>query len=100
MTALFASAIASVSIAAEPVTRIDVKGMHCVMCAKKISTKLQAIPGVASAVADFKSGSVMVTTKPTVALSPRYLWETVESTGYRPVRLSGPAGTFDAKPKK
>ena len=90
----------TIAFAAEPITRIDVKGMHCVMCAKKISTKVQTMPGIASAVADSKTGVVTVTTKPNASVSPKSLWEVIEAAGYKPVRLAGPSGTFEAKPKK
>ena len=91
---------ASFAWAAEPVTRIEVKGMHCVMCGKKISAKVQAVPGVAAATADPKTGIVTVTNKQGAAISPKTLWETVEAAGYKPVKLAGPAGSFDTKPKK
>jgi len=98
--ALLASLTPAVGFSAEPLTRIDVTGMHCVMCAKKISTKMQAVPGVANAVADPKTGIVIVTAKPSNTVSPKSLWEGVELAGYKPVRLAGPAGTFDSKPRK
>ena len=98
--ALLASLTPAVGFSAEPVTRIDVTGMHCVMCAKKISTKVQAIPGVASAVADPKTGIVLVTPKPSNTVSPKSLWEVVESAGYKPVRLAVPGGTYETKPRK
>lgn len=87
-------------LAAEPLTQVSVDGMHCPACAKKIATKIQMLPTVATALADAKSGLVSVTPKPEAKLSPRSLWETVEAAGYKPVKLVGPAGTFTTKPKQ
>ena len=100
IAALLYCGAATFSWAAEPATRIDVKGMHCVMCGKKISTKVQSLPGVAAAVIDVKAGTLTVTGKTGAAISPKTLWETVEAAGYKPTKLVGPAGNFDAKPKK
>lgn len=86
--------------AAEPMTQVSVAGMHCPACAKKIAGKVQAMPGIAVASADAKSGLVSITPKPQVKMSPKSLWETIEVAGYKPVKLVGPNGTFTEKPKE
>ena len=85
--------------AAEPVYRLDVKGMHCAGCAAKLTGKIKAIKGVGSAEADPVKGLLVVTPKAAIKLSPKALWETVETAGYNPAKLVCPAGTFTSKPK-
>ena len=100
-------AIASASLfgantahAADPApTSISVQGMHCVVCASKVSSNLQAVVGVQKAEVDAEKAVAVVTAKPSEVLSPRALWEAVEKAGYKPTRLVGPSGTFVGKPK-
>lgn len=85
--------------AAEPVpTTITVERM-CEGCAKKITAKLQGMPGVAAVRTNVPAKIVMVLPRQQTVLSPRSLWEAVENSGEHPVRLEGPSGTFTAKPK-
>lgn len=81
------------------VTTIEVDGMHCAACAKKITSQVQTVSGVAAAKADAKTGVVTVSPKSNMALSPKGLWEAVEKSGYTPTKIVGPAGTFTKKPK-
>lgn len=81
------------------VTTIAVDGMHCAACAKKITSQVQAVNGVAAAKADAKTGVVTVSAKPNMAPSPKGLWEAVEKSGYTPTKIVGPAGTFTKKPR-
>lgn len=78
---------------------LTVEGMHCGGCAKKICSKLQTITGVESASADVKAGLIFVTPKASAAPSPRGMWEAVEKAGYKTVKLEGPSGSFNEKPK-
>ena len=80
-------------------TTITVDGMHCGACAKKITTRLQSVGGVAAATADPKEGLVVVSAKPKQSPSPKALWEAVEKAGYTPTKLVGPVGTFTKKPR-
>lgn len=82
-----------------PATTITIQGMHCAGCAKRIETKLQAVAGVASAQVNAETGIAVVTPAPRQQPSPRVLWETVATAGYKPLKLQGPAGTFTSKPK-
>ena len=80
-------------------TTIFVKGIHCPFCASKLSKKLKAIPGIASAKVDAKKGTAIMTPKDAAKLpSPRAQWEAVEKAGYKPVKMTGPFGTFRKKP--
>jgi copper chaperone len=94
---LFASNTASA--ADPPPTTISVQGMHCVVCASKVSSNLQAVVGVQKAEVDAEKAVAVVTAKSREVLSPRALWEAVEKAGYKPTRLVGPSGTFVGKPK-
>jgi copper chaperone CopZ len=87
-------------VAAEPqTTAVYVDDMHCPACAKKIVTKLQTVEGVASVNADVGAGQAIVTPNGKAKLSPRALWEAVETAGYTPTKLVGPSGAFTEKPK-
>jgi len=79
-------------------TAIATKKM-CPVCAKKIVAKLQQVDGVAKAQADVQSKTFVVVPASGRVLSPRALWETVEKNGEQPVRLAGPSGTFNEKPR-
>lgn len=85
--------------AAELATTINVQGMHCVSCARKIAGHLQAVPEAGPVAVDVATGKVTVPPRSQAAPSPRSLWEAVERAGYKPVQLIGPYGTFNAKPK-
>ena len=82
-----------------PTVTINVDGMHCAGCAKKVESKLKAISGVNAVKIDVTTGVVVVSPQPKKQLSPRVLWETVEKAGYQPTKIAGPAGVFKAKPK-
>ena len=71
----------------------------CPVCAKKITEAFRKIDGVTDSRADVETKTFVVFPVVGRALSPRELWETVERGGEQPIRLSGPSGSFDAKPK-
>lgn len=84
--------------AKNPKTTVTTKKM-CPVCAKKIVAALLQMEGVANASPDVKSKAFIVVPVPGRVLSPRALWETVEKGGEQPIRLAGPNGTFDKKPR-
>jgi len=90
---------AAVAADSKAETVITIEGMHCAGCAKKVARKLEAVKHVASVKVDAKTGlaTVIPATKETV--SPKLLWEAVETAGYKPTKLAGPSGTFTKKPK-
>jgi copper chaperone CopZ len=90
---------ATVYAADPPPTTITVPGMCCAGCAKKIAKKLVQVVGVEKAEPDLATKSVKVTPRPRMVLSPKALWEAVETADEQPTKLQGPAGTFTAKPK-
>lgn len=93
-------ALAGTTRAADPApTTISVPEMHCSGCAKKVTTKLTGLTGVAKAETDMKAKTITVTPKAGSVLSPKAVWEAVEQAGEEPTKLTGPSGTFTAKPK-
>ena len=78
---------------------ITIEGMHCEMCAKTVTKKLQGIKNVASVKVDVKAGKATVAPGSRATLSAKSLWEAVESSNFTPTKLEGPSGTFTKKPK-
>lgn len=98
---LLATLSGSASNGAEPstITTITLRSM-CENCAQKMTTTLRQNPDVASVRTDVKSRAVTIVPKKGKQLSPKMIWETVEKSGEQPVRLAGPLGTFDSKPRR
>ncbi len=86
---------------AEPpaLTTIVIEDLDCPSCAKKVAAKLKAVPGVAKVECDVEKTIAVVTAQAGKAPSPRALWDAVEQAGFRPTKLTGPSGTFVAKPQ-
>ena len=101
LAALLSLAVSIPCRAASPVpyTTIHVHDMHCNDCAKKIARKLYAIPGVVEVRADVNKNIAYVVPQKDKTLTPRALWEAVESAGFAVARLEGPQGTFQSKPR-
>jgi len=102
MLSLVAALASPLSVqAADPVgqTIITIEGMHCAGCAKSVANKLRAVKAVATVEVDAKTGKATVVASKAQTPSPKLLWEAVETAGYKPTTLSGPAGTFQTKPK-
>lgn len=79
---------------------IFVKDMHCPVCAKKIASKLNTVPGVGSVKTSVKANRAEVTYQTDKEASPKAMWEAVEKAGFHPTKLVGPDGTsYSAKPK-
>lgn len=92
-------ALAGPARAADPTaTIVSIPEMHCAGCAKKVTTKLTALPGVAKAEAEMKTRTVTVTPRAGLVLSPKAVWEAVEQAEEVPAKLTGPSGTFTKKP--
>lgn len=83
----------------ESVTTITIEGMHCVSCSKKLTKAFKAVADVGAVSVDAETGLATISPKADVVPSPKALWEAVEKAGYKPVKLTGPGGTFDEKPK-
>lgn len=82
-------------------TAIYVGSLHCKSCAKKVARKLYAVKGVVKVRADVKANVVVVTPQRKKQLDAKALWAAAQKAGFQPLKLAGPAGTFepDAKTK-
>ncbi|MGH7126971.1 MAG: heavy-metal-associated domain-containing protein [Planctomycetaceae bacterium] len=97
---LLALGLAGSLEAAESTKTVITVGEMCGGCVKRITAKLEPMPGIADVRCDIETKRVFVTPEKDVALSPRGLWEAMESIGKTPKRLTGPSGTFTSKPKR
>jgi copper chaperone CopZ len=79
-------------------TTIVVTDMHCATCAKKIAAKLYVLPGVKEIRADVPANTAFVVPQTGKRVSPRAMWQAVESAGFKTVRLAGPSGDFTSLP--
>lgn len=91
----------------EPLAKVDAKAiklmvddMTCAGCAKTVSKALTAVAGVDTATVDLKAKTVTVVPKADKTPSAKEMWEAVEKAGYKPTKLEGPSGKFEAKPTK
>ena len=95
--------VQSFAVAANPTptyTTITVNDMHCATCAKKIAAKLYVVAGVLEVRADVKKDTAYVVPQKQKSPSPRAMWEAVESAGFKPLKMHGPAGYFVKKPNR
>lgn len=95
--------VISVVRAAEPAAKtkdtVMTVGEMCGGCVTKITAKLKPMPDVGKVVCDIPKKTVTVTPAAGKSLSPKVLWESMESIGKTPTSLTGPSGTFKSKPK-
>lgn len=97
---LLALGVTSSLEAAESASTVMTVSEMCGGCAKKIKAKLGEFTEIGDIQCDLKAQTVTVTPKVKMILSPRELWEAMESIGKTPNRLAGPSGTFTSKPKR
>ncbi len=64
-------------------TTLQVKGMHCGGCAKKIETAVSAMDGVFDVTADYKSGEVRIATAPGTGDVRAQVTPAIDKLGYR-----------------
>lgn len=81
-------------------TSITIQGEMCKGCVRKMKTKLASVSNIAEIQADITAKTLVIYPVENTELSPRALWEAIEKAGKKPGQLSGPAGTFDAKPDR
>ncbi|MBA3312514.1 MAG: heavy-metal-associated domain-containing protein [Planctomycetaceae bacterium] len=74
-------------------------GEMCGGCVKRITAKLEPMEGIREVRCDLKAKTVTVVPEPKMTLSPKTLWEALDSIGKTPKKLVGPSGTFTEKPK-
>ena len=101
---LTAAALAAAPAAAAEPKKADTAtvitvGEMCGGCVKRIEAKLKPVDAIAKVRCDTKTNTVTIFPKAKVKLSPKWLWEALESIGKTPKKLVGPSGTFTEKPK-
>lgn len=74
-------------------------GEMCGGCVKKISKRFEGVKGVAKVQCSIEKKSVTVIPDQDVRLSPKGVWELMESIGKTPTKMVTPNGTFTSKPK-
>lgn len=99
LCALILSMVSQVLAAESATTTVITVGEMCGGCVRKITERLQKMPGVASIQCDMKTKSVTVTHASGKSLSARTLWVAMEEIGKAPKKLAGPEGTFTSKPR-
>lgn len=80
-------------------TVIHVGDLHCKTCAKKIARRLYTVKGVKKVRTDVDANVVIVTPQTKKSLDVKALWIASQKAGFLPVKLVGPAGTFEPDPK-
>ncbi len=74
-------------------------GEMCGGCVKKITKRFDGVEGVAKVQCSIEEQSVTLVPKRDVRLSPKAIWEIMESIGKTPEKMISPDGTFTSKPK-
>ena len=72
----------------------------CGGCVKKITKRFEGVEGIAKVECSIEKQSVTVIPKADVRLSPKGIWEIMESISKTPTKMVTPDGTFTAKPKE
>lgn len=80
-------------------TAVFVTDMHCATCAKKIASRLYAVPGVVSVKTDIKKNLALVYPQANRQTSPKALWEAVQKAKFKPVKIVSPQRTYTKKPR-
>jgi periplasmic mercuric ion binding protein len=100
---LVVAGLVVVSTAAEPVAKsqstVMTVGEMCGGCVTKITAKLKPMPEVGQVTCDIPTKTVTVTPAAGKTISPKTLWEAMDSIGKAPKSLTGPSGTYKSKPK-
>ncbi len=74
-------------------------GEMCGGCVKKITKRFEDVEGVAKVECSIEKQSVTLIPSPGVQLSPKGIWEIMESIAKTPTTMITPDGTFTSKPK-
>ena len=71
----------------------------CGGCVKKITKRFEGVEGVAKVECSIEKQSVTLIPNTGVQLSPKGVWEIMESIAKTPTKMITPDGTFTSKPK-
>ena len=72
----------------------------CGGCVKKITKRFEGVEGVAKVECSIEKQLVTVIPEDNVRLSPKGIWEIMESISKTPTKMVTPDGTFTSKPKE
>ena len=101
--ALLATAVLFVSPATaaeqEKTNTVMTVGEMCGGCVKKITKRFDGFTGIAKVQCSIEKRSVTLIPDKGVRLSPKGVWEIMESIGKTPTKMVTPDGTFTSKPK-
>ncbi len=75
-------------------------GEMCGGCVKQITKRFDKEKSISKIKCDIEKKTVTLFPAKDVRLSPKGVWEILESIGKKPKKLVGPDGTFTSKPKK
>ncbi|MFO0840931.1 MAG: heavy-metal-associated domain-containing protein [Gemmataceae bacterium] len=96
--AAVASAQAPQQQARQAFTQVTLTELHCMGCAKKISTAVHKVSGVAEMRVDLNAKTVFVMHKAGATPSPKELWQAIETADHTPTRMVTPTATHTSKP--
>ena len=97
--AFVALAVSAQQPKAPPLTKVELKDLHCMHCAKKIATEVHKVDGVAEMRVDLKQKLVYVVHKSGQTPSAKKLWEAIEEADHEPVKMETPTATHQKKPE-
>ncbi|MCR9210250.1 MAG: heavy-metal-associated domain-containing protein [bacterium] len=108
LAALAFALIAPTSASAEPVSAkepasnqiVMTVGEMCGGCVKRITARFDSVDAVTKVVCSIEKKSVTLVPKDGVKLSPKGIWEIMESIGKTPKKIITPDSTFTSKPKR
>ncbi len=83
----------------EKTSTVMTVGEMCGGCVKKITKRFDGLEGIAKVQCSVEKQSVTLVPTPNVRLSPKAIWEIMESIGKTPKKMVSPDGTFTSKPK-
>ena len=100
MVASVLTASVASSAEREKTNTVMTVGEMCGGCVKKITKRFDGVEGIAKVECSIEKQSVTLIPEDRVRLSPKGIWEIMESIGKTPKKMVTPGGTFTSKPKK
>lgn len=101
---LMVAAVLTASVASsaerEKTRTVMTVGEMCGGCVKKITKRFDGVKGIAKVQCSIEKQSVTLIPEQGVRLSPKGVWEIMESISKTPTKMITPDGTYTSKPKK
>ena len=88
------------SAADAPKSTVMTVGEMCSGCVKKITARLEKMPGVAKIECDIAKKTVTVTPALGKDVTALALWDAMSEIGKTPKKMASPSGTFAAEPEE